>query len=187
MYSSTLPSTSALDGGVGGQRHARAALAPGKAPVPIVQNAGWAPGPVCTSAENLAPIWIRSPDRPARNESLYRLSYPGRIHEYRPIHNSYSHTHEFAIQNDNDTFFELPAVLELYCIMSTRDIKHSVSVKIQSFIFSKEVSITWKHRSTTCNLNTAILSQLPAYKALRHKPEGHRFDSRWCHLDLSLT
>ena len=26
-------------------------------------------------AENLAPTGIRSPDRPARNESLYRLSY----------------------------------------------------------------------------------------------------------------
>jgi hypothetical protein len=36
MYSSTLPSTSALDEGVGGQRHAPAALPPGKDPVTIV-------------------------------------------------------------------------------------------------------------------------------------------------------
>ena len=28
---------------------------PGKNPVPIVQEAGWAPGPVWTGAENLAP------------------------------------------------------------------------------------------------------------------------------------
>jgi len=28
---------------------------PGKDPVPIVQDAGWAPGPVWTGAENLAP------------------------------------------------------------------------------------------------------------------------------------
>ena len=28
---------------------------PGKDPVPIVQEAGWAPGPVWTGAENLAP------------------------------------------------------------------------------------------------------------------------------------
>jgi hypothetical protein len=27
-------------------------------------------------AENLAPTGIRSPDRPARSQSLYRLSYP---------------------------------------------------------------------------------------------------------------
>jgi hypothetical protein len=35
-----------------------------------------APGPVWTGAENLAPTGIRSPDRPARSQSLYRLSYP---------------------------------------------------------------------------------------------------------------
>ena len=46
-------------------------------PVPIVQEAGWAPGPVWTGAEELAPTGIRSPDREARSESLYRLSYPG--------------------------------------------------------------------------------------------------------------
>jgi hypothetical protein len=28
-------------------------------PVPIVQEAGWAPGPVWTAAENLAPTGIR--------------------------------------------------------------------------------------------------------------------------------
>jgi hypothetical protein len=49
---------------------------PGKDPVSIVQETGWAPGPVWTSAENLAPTRARSPDRPARSQSLYRLSYP---------------------------------------------------------------------------------------------------------------
>ena len=49
---------------------------PGKDPVPIVQETGWAPGPVWTGAENLAPTEIRSLDRPARSQSLYRLSYP---------------------------------------------------------------------------------------------------------------
>ena len=42
--------------GVGGQRHAPAAFNPGKDPLPIVQEAGWAPGPVWTGAENLAPL-----------------------------------------------------------------------------------------------------------------------------------
>ena len=50
---------------------------PRKDPVPILQEAGWATGPVWTGAENLSPTGIRSPDRPARSESLYRLSYPG--------------------------------------------------------------------------------------------------------------
>jgi len=53
---------------VRGQRHAPAAFTPGKEPVPIVQEAEWAPGPVWTGVENLAPTGVRSPDRPA---SLY--------------------------------------------------------------------------------------------------------------------
>jgi hypothetical protein len=50
---------------------------PGKELVPIVQKAGRAPGPFWTGEENLAPTGIRSPDSPARSQSLYRLSYPG--------------------------------------------------------------------------------------------------------------
>jgi hypothetical protein len=37
-----------------GQHHAPAAFTPGKDLVPIVQEAGWAPEPVWTGAENLA-------------------------------------------------------------------------------------------------------------------------------------
>ena len=62
--------TSALDG-VGDKRHAPAAFIPGKDPVPIVQEAGWAPEPVWIGAEKLAPAGIRSPDLPAHSESLY--------------------------------------------------------------------------------------------------------------------
>jgi hypothetical protein len=55
----------------------RLLFTPGKDPVPIVQEAGWSPGPAWTGAENLAPTGIRSPYRPARSQLLYRLSYPG--------------------------------------------------------------------------------------------------------------
>ena len=44
--------------GLGGQPHAQAASTPGKDPVPIVQGAGWAPGPVWTGAKNLVPTGI---------------------------------------------------------------------------------------------------------------------------------
>jgi hypothetical protein len=64
-----------MGGGV--QRHASAALLPGKDPLPVVEEGGWAPGPVWEGSENLAPTGIPSPDRPACSESLYRLSYPG--------------------------------------------------------------------------------------------------------------
>jgi hypothetical protein len=55
---------------VGGQRHAPAALLPGKTGTHCI--GGWvAPRPFWTGAGNLVPTGIRSPDHPARNESLY--------------------------------------------------------------------------------------------------------------------
>ena len=45
-------------------------LTAGKDAVLIVQEAGMAPGPLWTGEENLAPTEIRSPDHPARSESL---------------------------------------------------------------------------------------------------------------------
>ena len=72
MYSSTLPSTLALDWG--GWSTPRP---PGKTRYPFYRRLGEPPGPVWTGAENLAPTGIRSPDHPACIESLYRLSYPG--------------------------------------------------------------------------------------------------------------
>ena len=53
MYSSTLSLTSTIDrGGWWTPRPVR--FTAGKDPLPIVHEAGWAPGPVCTVAENLA-------------------------------------------------------------------------------------------------------------------------------------
>jgi len=66
--------------GMGVQRHAPAILPREIDPVPKVQQGGWALGPVWTCVENHAPTEIRSPDRPARSESLYRLSYSGPKH-----------------------------------------------------------------------------------------------------------
>ena len=46
----------------------RRPLYPGEtAPRLIVQEAGWATGPVWTDAENLTPTGIRSPDGPTRS------------------------------------------------------------------------------------------------------------------------
>ena len=47
---------------------------PGKDPVAIVQEAGWVPGPVWTGGKS-RPYRDSTPDRPARSQSLYRLSY----------------------------------------------------------------------------------------------------------------
>ena len=85
IYSSTLPLTSALDGG-GWSTPQPGRFTPGEDPVPIVQKAVWAPGTVWTGAENLSSTGIRPQDRPARSESLYRLSYPGLIYIYIHIY-----------------------------------------------------------------------------------------------------
>ena len=47
---------------------------PGKDPVPIVQEVGWAPRPVWTGGKSRLHR-DSIPDRPARSQSLYRLSY----------------------------------------------------------------------------------------------------------------
>ena len=61
----------------------RSFFTPGKVPVLIAQEAGWAPGTVWTGAENLDLTGIRSPDGPARSQSLYWLSYPAHSPEVR--------------------------------------------------------------------------------------------------------
>jgi hypothetical protein len=58
---------------VGGQRNTPAALPPVKNQYPLYRRLGGHQG----GSKNLAPTGIRSPDRPALSESLYRLSYPG--------------------------------------------------------------------------------------------------------------
>ena len=50
---------------VSGQQHAPAALYPGKDPVPILHEAGWAPGPVWTGGKS-RPHWDSIADRAAR-------------------------------------------------------------------------------------------------------------------------
>ena len=75
-YSSTLSLTSALDG-VGGQRHAPAVLRPGKTQYPLYKRLGGSQGRSGWVRKISPPTGIRSPDCPARSESLYRLSYRG--------------------------------------------------------------------------------------------------------------
>jgi hypothetical protein len=76
MYNSTLSSTSALDG-VGGQRHAPAALPPGRTLYPLYRRLV---GPQSLSGrvrKISPPNGIRSPGRPSRSKSLYRLRCSG--------------------------------------------------------------------------------------------------------------
>jgi len=67
---------------------------PGKDPVPIVQEVGWASGPVWTGGKTRLHR-DSIPDRPARSQSLYRLSYPAHTHTHTHTHTQ-THTHTHA-------------------------------------------------------------------------------------------
>ena len=54
---------------------------PGKDPVPVLQEARWAPGPVWMGRKS-RPHRDSIPDLPAVSQSLYRLSYPAHILKY---------------------------------------------------------------------------------------------------------
>jgi len=57
-------------------------------PILTVQEGGWFAVPVWTVVQNLTSTEIRSPDRPARSESLKGLSCPGSYltpREYRKL------------------------------------------------------------------------------------------------------
>ena len=75
MYSSTVSLTSTLDG-AGAQCHALPDLPPRKNWYPLYRKLDGSHGLSGRERKTSPPSGIRSPDRPARNESLYRLSYP---------------------------------------------------------------------------------------------------------------
>jgi len=66
---------SALDG-VGGQPHAPPASTPGKDPIPIAQDAGWAPGPVWMGGKS-RPHRDSIPDRPGGSSVAIPTELPG--------------------------------------------------------------------------------------------------------------
>jgi hypothetical protein len=66
--------TAALEGDEWSAARPGRTLPPGKEPVPILQEAGWAPAPVWTGGKS-CPHRDSISDCPARSQSLYRLSY----------------------------------------------------------------------------------------------------------------
>jgi len=62
----------------------RPQFTPGKDSVPIIKKAVWVPGPVWTGRKS-RPHRDSIPNRPARSQSLYRLSYPAHIYVHKYI------------------------------------------------------------------------------------------------------
>ena len=70
---------------VGVQHHAPAALPPGKTRYPLYRRLGGPQGRSGRVRKISPPTGIRSPDRLARSESLYRLSYPGPLQIHKGV------------------------------------------------------------------------------------------------------
>ena len=67
--------TAALEGGEWSAARPGRTLLSGKTRLPILQEAGWDPGPVWMGGTS-RPHRDTIPDRPARSQLLYRLSFP---------------------------------------------------------------------------------------------------------------
>jgi hypothetical protein len=78
--------TAALEGGEWSAARPGRTLPPGKDPVPIVQEAGWAPGPVWTGGKS-RPHRDSIPDRPARSSVAIPTVLPGPRMLNVPYHN----------------------------------------------------------------------------------------------------
>jgi len=70
--------TAALEWGEWSAARPGRTLPPGKDPVPILQQAGWALEPVWTGGKS-RPHRDSTPNRPARSQSLFRLSYRAHV------------------------------------------------------------------------------------------------------------
>jgi hypothetical protein len=119
--------TTALEGGEG-QRQAPAAFTPEKDPVPTVQEAGLAPGHVWTGAEISSSTGTRSPDRPGRNQSLYRLSHPGPNQNY-----TYINTPPPASLTKSNHYLKL--YWDIITVFSPRSIQNTNTLREQDGFF----------------------------------------------------
>jgi hypothetical protein len=90
------------------------ALPPGKGlPVPIVQEAGWAPEPVWTQRAGkkivlpLPGIELRLPRGPVRSQTLYLLSYPPTDHELVPARNASLAAMQGSASGSNNRYYAM--------------------------------------------------------------------------------
>ena len=112
---------------------------PGKSPVPVLQEVGWAPGPVWTGGKS-RPHRDSIPDRPAHRQSLYRLGYPahswksGTVESVRTDQLPYSPSGRFNWRHFQQTLYNTVAletmivaqlVATLICMKSAYSSLHS--------------------------------------------------------------
>jgi hypothetical protein len=126
---------------------------PGKDPVSIVQEAGWAPGPVWLGGKS-RPHRDSIPDRPARSQSLYRLSYP--VHLYLYLLSPISQRVECCYNVDCEIFLYLQTSLVFSpesCDAAGKDLPVLLQAHIQTVhsAMSRQQELQW---STVSSVHT---------------------------------
>jgi len=108
---------------------------PGKDLVPILQEAGWAPGPVLMGGKSRY-HWDSIPDCPARSQSLYQLGYPGHTH----THTHLTHVLTFNTEREKKSKIQLFDNIFLRNIIdSTKEVRILVEVTgIWNFLTESE-------------------------------------------------
>ena len=126
---------------------------PGKDPVPIVQEVGWAPGSVWTGAEKLVATGIRSPYPPARSSvaiptelsrSMSATYFGAFLASRQGVKNFINHLLYYTISMNlfYKTFFYVLKVVNLYCLVGI-NVLHILCI----FII---LSDDWPVRPETC-------------------------------------
>ena len=102
-------------------------LPPGKDPVPILQEAGWTPGPIWTGGKS-RPHRDSIPDCPARSQSLYRLSYL--IHTHT---NTHTHIYVYIMYSQPPYIHIICYILKLLIILDFKVVNQG---KVSKYIRS---------------------------------------------------
>ena len=122
-----------------------APAAPGKHPLPIVQEAGWASGPVWTGGKS-RPHQDSIPDRPAPSQSLYRLSYRAHIQN---ITNVYfigtSSIHLSGVWRDS--LHDLCLKFAMCLVVSPLRVEKPKKTNMLSRTFGHQLPVKWHHNA----------------------------------------
>ena len=136
---------------------------PKKDPVPILQEAGWAPGLVWTDGKS-RPHRDSIPNCPARSQSLYQLSYPAHcLCMQRRDQYQYSLAQCNALCRCG-----LPSAMFIYCLVSQNFSLAYHYVKVNNFsvppinsnlILKSGIGILTDSRGQLCNVASNAVCQ----------------------------
>jgi len=134
---------------------------PGKDTVPILQKAGWAPGPVWTGGKS-HPHRDSIPDRPARSQSLYWLSYPA--HFYFMCLFIFKNKWSIVLDSNMCNWTTLPSSVMYVCIYFF----NHVFTLSRKDVFNISLSAVSSDRMVNCVVNCGLSESEMSSPTLRY-------------------